>query len=196
MRSIALFILVFLLAFTATALGAAGLAPEDGSVLDLLAPIVDAFRGGNYPLGGALAIVLAVALARRYGTEYIPWLGTKAGAALMVLVGSFGGALAAALSAPGAVLSFAMVKSATAIAVGAAGGYTLIKDLVVDPLTRSAWYRERAPGWLKAIVSVVLWVFRSPSPVARAEAAGQAAVDAKPPSGAAGVVGAPPRELD
>jgi hypothetical protein len=79
------------------------------------------------------------------------------------------------------------------VALPAAGGYSLIRTLLVEPLVASAWYRERAPRWLRGIVDLVLWIFAPPAPAARAEAAGDAAVAQDPPAGAGKIAGEPER---
>lgn len=78
-----------------------------------------------------------------------------------------------------------LALAAVKVALTAAGGYSLIKHLAIDPLLASTWYATKAPSWLKLIVSVVAYVFTRPSATAKAEAAGAAAVKAKPATGAA-----------
>lgn len=193
MRTIVWFLLVFLFSFTGVALAAGAAAPDDGSLLDLLRPVYDAFAGGHYPYAGMLALVLAVALLKRYAPAKFgisDFVHGDVGGTLTTLLGSFAAAMAASL-AGGAGVTLAMAKTASLIAVGAAGGYTMIKKLIVEPLRNSDWYKSRAPEWLKSIMQVAMWIFDKPSPVAAAEDAGQKAVDASPPTGTIGVVGQP-----
>lgn len=192
----AYFVVGLMLAFSATAFAATAVAPTDSSWTDLLQPVWDAFRAGHYAAAGASAVVLAVALAKKY----LPgkaggFLNGKIGSSIAVLVGSFAGSVAVATS-DGTGLGWNVVKAAGAVSIAAAGGYTLIKDLLIDPLTSSAWYANKAPAWLKACMGVVLFVFSSKNPDApamekAASDAGKAAVAANPPTGAAGVAGKP-----
>lgn len=190
------FAAALLVAFSATAFAATAVAPTDSSWTDLLQPVWDSFRAGHYAAGGAAAIILAVALAKRYLPGKAGAFANGAiGSSIAVLVGSFAAAIGVA-TADGAGLSWTIVKTAGAVAIGASGLYTLVKDLVIDPLTSSNWYATKAPAWLKAIMSVVLFVFSSKNPSAPATEqaaadAGKAAVIAAPPTGAAGIVGKP-----
>lgn len=175
-----------LLAFTATAGAAGAVAPEDGSWLDLARPVLDAVLGGHWFLAAALALVLTVGLASKYGAKRFPVLATGPGKALLVLVGAFGGALATAATAATAP-SLALMWTAAKVAFFAAGGYSLVSSLVGPLVTK-------APAWLRPFLDMVLWFFnRKPTAaaVAKAEAAGNAAVAAKPSTGVAGFVGEP-----
>ena len=175
-------ILLGLLMFTGTALAAAAVeGVGGGELLDFLRPIADAVLGGEYALASALALVFAVVLARRYGAKVWPFLGTGPGAAILVLLGSFGGALATALT--GAGLSWGLVQAALLVAVSAAGGYSLARTLVLKPLL--AKWGDKLPSWLRLPIE---WVINQPSRVEKAEAAGDAAVKANPAEGASSVV--------
>lgn len=181
---------IVLLTFTATAFASGAVVPEDGSLFDLAKPILEAVRSGQYAFAASAALVFAVALARKYGAKRYPWLVSDAGGATLTLVGAFGGAVSTALAA-GATLSAGLAWTATGVAVAAAGGYSLIKKLLVDPMVASAWYKERAPSWLKSVMGVVLWVFVKPDVAAKATEAGDQAVTDKPSTGTDGVVGKP-----
>lgn len=184
--------MIALVSFTATAFAATAAAGDDGSLLDLLRPVFDAITHGQYYLGVALALVFLCTLARRYGSERFPFLATKMGAAALVLVGSFGGALATGLAAIGTnALSWALVLGASQVALAAAGGYSLLSNLLVDPLLASDWYKTRAPAWFKTLMSVVMWAFTKPDAVKTAEAAGDAAVKAAPAQGLEATTGKP-----
>jgi hypothetical protein len=152
--------------------------------LDYVRPLYDAIVSGNYWLAAALALIVVVALARRYIAPHVPFLQTKLGIALMVLFGSFGGALATAITA-GATPGFALVYPALAIAATAAGGYTLLKELLAPVLEK---LKAKSPKWLHPVFDLVLWVFTTKE---RVKEAGDAAVKKNPPSGTAGIVGNP-----
>lgn len=181
---------VFLLSFVATAFAAGVVTPDAGSLLDLAKPILAAVMSGQWWLGAATALVFAVAVARRYLVERIPFLASDAGGAVLTLVGSFGGAVATALAAGGAV-SLGLMWTALGVAAMAAGGYSLVKKLLVDPLRASRWYNERAPSWFRVVLDVLMWAFTKPDAVKQAEEAGKQAVEKKPAAGAEGVVGKP-----
>lgn len=185
---IALFVLTGTMTATAIAANAADM-PDASGIVDMLKPIYEAFVHGQKLYAGMLALVLAVALMRRYAPD---WKGVRAfihgdtGGALTTLLMSFGTSMAASL-AGGAGASWLMVKSASMIAFGAAGGYTLVKRIIVDPILRPL--AAKAPAWAQPIFALVFWIFDKDTPVAAAQAAGQAAVDAQPPTGTNGVVG-------
>jgi hypothetical protein len=185
------FILVFMFAFTAAAFAAGAATPDDGSLLELLRPVYDAFASGRYLYAGMLSLVLVVAVLKRYAPEKYgirAFVHGDAGGALLTLLAAFGGAMATSLAA-GAGASWMMVKTATMIAIGAAGGYSLIKKLIVEPILKPL--AAKAPAWAQPIFSLVFWIFDKPTPVEKAEADGQAAVDAHPPTGVDGAAGKP-----
>lgn len=195
--------LVALLSFTGTALAASGTValaatmdavPPDASWIDLAKPVLEALVHGNPLLAGALAIVLAVALARKYlapkGGRWA-FLSTDAGGTGLTFLGALGTALAAAVTA-GTAPSWALIVAALTTAAVASGGYTGMKRLVA-PFLR--WLVSKLPAkarpFANGILSVVLWAFESKSAatkVAEAEAAGAAAVEAKPSTGTSSVV--------
>lgn len=180
-------ILALLGVFTATALAATAVSPDDQSWLELLKPVYEAFMRGEKLYAGMLALVAAVALAKRYMPGKAgAWMNGKYGQPLTVLVMSFGGAMATAISA-GTMPGWPMVKTAALIAAAAAGGYSMIKTLLIEPFLRP--WAAKAPTWIKWAFDMVLWIFDKPAPIAKAEAAGQAAVDANPAGGVEAVTG-------
>ncbi len=178
---------VFLLAFAGTAFAAGAVAPADGSLLDLARPVFDAVMHGQYWAAAALVLVVLTALIRKYGTKRFPVLESSAGAALLLLVGSFGGAFATAVLA-GAGASLAIAWTALKVAFAAAGGYSLAKSLLA-PLLRKI--QAKAPMWMQPIFSLAFYFFDRPTPIADAEKAGAAALEAKPSAGAAAIIGTP-----
>jgi hypothetical protein len=189
--SFATLFVIFLAAFAGTAFAAGAVAPADGSLLDLARPIFDAVMHGQYWIAASLALVMLTALARKYGTGKLPFLATGAGAAILVLVGSFGGALATALLA-GSAISLGLAFTALKVAFAAAGGFSLAKSLVA-PLLRKI--QAKAPIWAQPIFGILFWAFERPEALATAEAAGAAAVKAAPAKGAAGVLKKAPKAV-
>lgn len=182
---------VFILAFTATAHASQAVAPDDGSLLDLARPIFDQVMAGHYIAATALALVFCVALAKRYAPGRVgDFIHSDPGGALATLLMAFGGALATATMG-GAPWTWGMLWAALTVAFAAAGGYALIKKLIVEPIRNSAWYRNRAPMWAKAALQVVFWMFDKKAVETDATKAGQDAVDAKPSTGVDGVLGNP-----
>lgn len=188
MKRASIFTVVFMIAFTATAWAADAVTGSEGSLLDLAKPVYDAFTKGHYLYAGMLALVLAVALTKRYVTPRVPFLQGDIGGSLLTLILSFAGALATSL-AGGVGVSFAMVKTAAMIAAGAAGGYSLVKRLIIDPILRPL--AAKAPAWTQPLFSLIFFIFDRPSPVAVAEAAGDEAVKNNPPTGTEGATGKP-----
>ncbi len=183
-------ILAFMGVFAATAFAAGAVTPEDSSLLDLLSPVRDAFANGQYLYAGMLALILVVAALKRYAPEKYgisAFVHGDVGGTLLTLAGSFAGAMAATLGG-GESFSWAMPKTALLIAVGAAGGYTMIKRLIVAPIQKSAWF-AKSPAWVKGVLGLVFWIFDRPSPIAVAEAEGDKAVAAHPAKGRVGFEG-------
>jgi hypothetical protein len=169
---------------------------EITDLLSLAKPVLAAVMSGQWAAGACLALVLLVAAARKHGAKRWPALATDAGGTALTLAGSFGGALATALLA-GSAPTLALVWTALGIAVAASGGYTMIKRLALPLLGAIV---ARLPAWASAPAKAVLEVVASllgagPAAIKKAETAGKEAVDAKPATGAAGVMGAT-REID
>lgn len=186
---------VGLVSFSATAFAADAVTPADStSLLDLLKPVYEAFSGGHYAYAAALGVVVLVALVKRYLAPKFPWLNSDAGGSAMALLAAFGTALASALAAPGATVSLAVLESALLVGVGAAGGYAVIKNLIIDPILVPL--EAKAPNWAKPILALVLWIFdKGQAALDESVDAGNAAVAAKPATGIAGASGAAPTEL-
>lgn len=187
--------LILLVSFTATAFAAGAATGDEGSLLELLRPVYDAFRAGHHIAAGALALIFVVAVLKRYAPGKLgKFVHSDVGGVLSALLISFAGAIAAATGA-GQPWSWSILWTAGGIAFAAAGGYAMIKKLLVEPLLASSWWKNKAPAWLKACAQVVLWIFDKPAAAAeeisKAEKAGQDAVDASPSSGAEGIAGKP-----
>lgn len=198
---VVLAVVVGLISFTATAF-AAGTADPTGdgtTLLEMARPVFDAVMHGQWWLAASLALVFVVAVVGKYGDKAPgpvgKWLarfdGSDAGRATLVLLGSFGGAVATGLAAVGTgAMTWALAWTALKVAVGASGIYSLGRKLLA-PLV------GKAPAWLQPLLWVVLWAFdrKAGAPaadaVAEAEAAGDAAVTAHPAPGVESVVGKP-----
>jgi hypothetical protein len=180
------------LGFAGTALAAGAVASEDGSLLELARPVLEAVLAGQYPLAALLAIVFAVAALRRLnkrpdGSVRVPFLASDAGGVLLACLAAAATVAAGAVSA-GAGWSLALLGTAAGAAVMAMGGFVGAKKLLL-PLAE--WLEARAPKWAQPLFKLALWVFDRPDPVELAEAAGDAAVAANPTTGVDGVVGSP-----
>lgn len=183
---------MLLMSFTATAFAQGAVAPDDASLLDLLRPVVDAVKGGQWALGGSLGVIFLMAVAKRYIPE--SWkagkfLHSDLGGMVSTFLFSFAGSLVIALTPTGATLGAAMAYAALKFAVAAIGGYTVLNQLA-KALVASAWWADHAPAWLKSAVALVLAMIGSKA-IAKAEKAGQDAVDANPPGGANAAAGEP-----
>ncbi len=168
---------IFLLAFTGTAYASEPL-------LDAAKPVFNAVMDGHWAYAAALALVFLVALARRYGTKLSAWFASGEAGAAMALFGSFGGALATAL-AGGAKVTGALAWTAFTVALAAAGGFSLVRAF----LPRIRKVIAKLPTWAQRPLELLLWVFDKPA--LAAEAAGNAAVAAKPAKGIVGFTGKP-----
>jgi hypothetical protein len=139
------------------------LAQSNGELLELARPILDAVMSGQWVLAAALALVLAVALLRRFGGSRWPVLSNPKVAPLLTILGAFGGMLATAILA-GASVSTAMAWTALKAAFFASGGYHLAKLYLGDL------------PWIGAL-------FQSKKRAEAAKQAGDAAVAANPSEG-------------
>ena len=178
---------IALLSFTGTSYAAAEAIP-DGSLLELARPIFDAVMHGQWWLGAALAVVFLCAMVRKYLPD--AWGGKfirgDVGGVFLAFAMSYGGAVSTVLMA-GAAMSGMVAMTALKVALAAVGGYTALHKLA-SALVAMRWFQEKAPAWLKLLVAMVLGMIGS-NAIAKAEAAGKAAAEANPPTGANGVVG-------
>lgn len=161
--------LFMMLSFFATSVAFA----QGDNLIDLAGPVLSAVTSGNYAYAAALALVLLVALVRRYGGAKYPFLASKKFAPVLVLLASFGSAMAITLGA-GQALSLAMAWTSVKVAIGAAGGYSLLK-----PLFNFA--RDKAPAWMDPLFDLLNSVFASKDKAA--EAAGRKAMKENPSTG-------------
>ena len=136
---------LLLLSFTGISLAAAAVDPVDDSPVDVAKSIYQAFTGGHYAYAAAIALVVAVALTRKYLGARVPWLHSDQGSASLVLIGSFGTALVASL-AGGGPLTIGMAEAAGMIAFVSAGSYGALNSLVIKPLA------PKLPAWMQPIV--------------------------------------------
>ena len=193
--TIALLGLVMLLGFGATAFAADAAAPDSSSLLDLLKPVYQAFAGGHYAYAAALGVIAAVALVKRYAGsgKFGAFVHGNAGGSLTALLLAGAGAAASGLATPDAHVTFALLKSALLVGIGAAGGYAVLKNLLVDPILKPL--SAKAPSWMQPLFSLLFLFFdhgdAGREALAKAKAAGDAAVTANPPTGIDGVTGEP-----
>ena len=182
MRFFALCVLITLGCFTGTALAADAVnTASDPSFNDITKAIFDAMMHSQWWVVASYAVVLACIGARKYmpATWKTGTKGDVVGLATTFLIAG-AGALATAALAPGATMTFAVIATAAKIGLGAVGGYTIIHK-VAGWLAEAGWL----PAWALPIVKLLAALVGS-NAVTKAVAAGQAAVDAKPATGAAG----------
>lgn len=195
-------ILALLGAFTATALAAQAvvtaqtsaaadlaLAAPDPGLLELLRPVYDALVGGHRAYAGALLVVALAAIAKRRLSGPVPWLHSDAGGSALALVMASASALATGLAAPSATLTWGAFTGALVTGVVAAGGFAVVKNLLIDPVLRPL--AAKAPTWTQPFFSLIFWVFDKKSPADVATQVGTTAVNAAPGAGVTGIVGAP-----
>ena len=183
-----------LLSFGATSFAADAATPDDGSsLLDLMKPAYEAFSGGHYAMGAALAVVLIVAVIKKYAgtaSKFGKFVHSDAGGSLLALVTATAAAMGTALAAPGATITCSLLKTAGLVGVGAAGGYAMLKNLIVEPLLKPL--AAKAPAWSQPIFALVFWIFdHGSTAVTDAEKAGADAVKANPAPGVEGTAGKP-----
>lgn len=181
MRFAALCILIILGAFTGTALAANAAAASDPSLSETARMIFDAVMHSNWWAAAAYAVILAMVGARKLMPA--SWkegvkgdiIGT---AAAFVL--AFAGSVATVMMAPGAAMTMAVALTSLKIGAMAIGGYTIVHK-IVGWLGTASWM----PMWAMSALRLVAMMVGS-NAIKQAEAAGQAAVDAKPATGVAG----------
>lgn len=183
MRYIASLILLFLIAFTGTALAADPNVSVDPSVSEAFKAIMDAITKGQWWAVAAYGVILAVIGARKIMPA--SWKEGAKGDIIGVattFVMAFAGAIGTWALAAGAGAAFTSAVALTALKIGAAaiGGYTVIHKL-------AGWLVASGvlPAWAAPIVKLLAGLVGS-NAVKKAEAAGDKAVAAKPTTGTAG----------
>lgn len=180
-------------AFAASFLGAGAdvaQATVDSSPMDFATPIYQAIAAHQISLALFLGLMLITVAAKRWLGDKFPSLKGDTGRISFMLAFSTFGAVAASLASPSAHLTLAMVRNGLGVGVTAAGGYAALEHLIVVPILKP--FVAKAPVWMQPILNLVISLFDRTSPaIPAAEAAGSAAVAAKPAAGADGVVGAP-----
>lgn len=189
---ISIFAIAFL-SFGATAAAQNAVLPEDGALLDLARPVWDAIVHGNYFLAAALGVIFLTAAAKKHLPD--AWGGrlvrSELGGMATAFVLAFAGALANTWAAPGAAMTMAVLLAALKIGAFAVGGWMILHKVALV-LVGTKFWQDKMPASVKALVAIILKLIGS-SAIKKAEAAGQKAVDANPPTGLTGVVGEPTR---
>lgn len=181
MRFTALLILIFLGAFTGTALAADAAAAYDPSLSETAKAIFDAVMNSQWWVAASYGVILAMVGARKFMPA--SWKegvkGDVVGTAV-VFVLAFAGSVATVMAAPGAAMTTAVALTALKIGAAAIGGYTMVHKIVGWLAT---WGKLPAPAM--AVLKLLALMVGSKA-IQKAEAAGAAAVAADPPKGMAG----------
>lgn len=185
----AVLFLVGYLSFIGVAAASSEVTVSNDSLADLAWPIYNAISGGAYWPAAMFALIFLVTALNKYG-EKIPFVGAglakflsgSYGKPVTVLLLAFAGSVVSALAAPEVTMSIAVAWGALKFATMAAGGYELLKKLLVPVILKIG---SKAPNWMKPGFDLLLWMFnKNSAAVAKAEAAGEAAVIANPAPGA------------
>jgi hypothetical protein len=182
---------IALMFFSAAAFASDAVAPADASGVELAKMIFDAVMHSQWWAAAALGVIGLCGIARKYlpaswkeGTK-----GDIVGTALAFVL-AFAGAIFTWAVAPGAVFTTGVLATAAKVGLGAIGGYTILHKVLG---WLAGW--KALPAWLTPILALVAKLIGSDAVAqqveAKATAAGDAAVAAKPSQGVAGVIGAP-----
>lgn len=179
MRFTIVLVLLVLGGFTGTALAAN--AASDPSTTEIAKTVLDAVMHSNWWAAAAYGVILAV-MAVRYFLPAAWKTGTKGdivGTALAFVL-AFAGAVGTVVIAPGAVMTAGVALTALKVGVAAIGVYNIVHKV-------AGWLLEweALPSFLRPVLTVLTSLVGS-NAVAKAEAAGAAAVQANPPTGLAG----------
>lgn len=120
------------------------LAQAEASAFDLGALLLSAFTSRNYPLVGALLLMLGVLAARKAGAKVWPWLGTPRGGALLAALGG-GAAVLVARLASGTLFSAPLALEALTAALTASGLWSTAKNMI-GPVCSAADIANKKPG--------------------------------------------------
>ena len=181
MKFTALLALIFFGAFTGTALAADAVAASDPSFSETAKAIFDAVMHSQWWVAASYGVILAMIAARKFMPA--GWntgvKGDVIGTAV-VFVLALAGSVATVMAAPGAAMTTAVGLTALKVGVAAIGGYTIVHKIVG---WLAGW--SKMPAWATAILKMIAMMVGS-NALAKASAAGAAAVAAQPPIGFAG----------
>jgi hypothetical protein len=181
MRFFAALVLIFLGAFTGTALAADAVSAADPSMSELMKSLFDAVTSSNWWAAAAVGVMLAVAGARK-GMPASWKTGTKGdiiGVSAAFLT-AFAGAVMTWALAPGAVMSAGVILTALKIGGLAVGGFTVLHKVATWLV---AW--GKLPAWMLPMLKLITMLIGS-NAMSKADSAGDKAVIANPPKGMAG----------
>lgn len=118
--------------------------------LSLFQDLYQAVMSGQGALAAALALVAAVFVLRKFVAPMVPFFGTDAGGALLVLLTSETGALLTAVAAAGGKFEHvtgALLLKALQVGFAAAGGWAVLKKLVAPAAAAAwAWLQSKLPA--------------------------------------------------
>lgn len=182
-------LLLAFFAFGATASAAGEAVGDNSSLFELARPVFDAIVHGNYWLAAALGVILLTAAAKKYLPDAYGGrlVRSELGGMVTAFALAFAGALATTFAAPGATMTMLVLWAAVKIGFWAVGGFMALHK-IATVLVKTKFWNEKMPAPIKALVALALSMIGS-SAVAKAEKAGQDAVEAKPAEGPKAVVG-------
>lgn len=154
---------------------------------DLIRPLLDALLAGRYVLVLALLVIVATGLIRKVGAA-TSWVHTTWGGTLLALATSTATAITVTMASADVVLTATLLWSCLMVGVSVAGGYVVIKNLLVDPILRPL--ALKAPAWAQPIFMVIFYIFDKPNPVVDVLNAGGVALIAVPGEGVTVITGA------
>lgn len=179
LRTMCVAILIFLGVTTGTALAATAV-PTGGSMSDYVQIALQAIAHGQWWAVGSLAVVMLCAAAKKYLPEKYTTgtTGDIVGTALAFFMGA-GVAMATSALTPGFVFAISTLGLAAKVGLGAVGLYNVLHKALG---WLAAW--KAMPSWLQPILSLIGSLVGSDA-IAKAQAAGDAAVKDKPATGIA-----------
>lgn len=102
--------------------------PDDPGAF--LAALLAAVQGGQWVVVSILAAIGLVYVARRFGAKYVPFLATRRGGAVLLLLASVLTSLAVPVLS-GTALTLKVIIDVIVTGIGAAGGRTILRSLLL-----------------------------------------------------------------
>lgn len=109
-----------------------------------LSALLLAAKGGQWIVVGILATIGIVFLARKFGAKYVPFLGTRRGGALLLLISSVVTALATPILA-GTPITLSVLLHVLVTGIGAAGGRTIFRTMLTGGTAADAQPKPTVP---------------------------------------------------
>jgi hypothetical protein len=127
--------------------------PSDFDVMALVKALAVAVKAGQWPVAAVLFFVVIVAILKKFGARWIPWLATSEGGTVLALATATASVLGAA-AITGVAITWGLVWNALLAGATAIGGYVGVRRILrvlASPAGKVSPKLGALVGWLAGI---------------------------------------------